>query len=157
MNDRSRSKLIGEFAELAAFLNRSLHQGVLFDWNGLDLTIPQVKTLVLLDRHGPMRMGTISEFLGSTVSATTSIVERMVRRNLIERDTYPGDRRVVLCKLTPAGREMLRNLWRIHEDLAARVAERLETDLLAQLVQSLQVVADNVQEARKQIADDEPN
>ncbi len=157
MHDDSRNRLISQFAELTEYLNRELHHGVLFEWSGINLTIPQVRTLVLLDRRGSMRMGKISECLGSTVSATTSIVERMVTKGLVERDWDPDDRRVVLCKLTPAGRGALRDLWRLQEDLARRVANRLNTDQLEQLVQSLQIVSDNVQDARAPISSDGSN
>lgn len=71
---------------------------------GLDMTVPQIKTLILLEHMDLLRMGEIAGYLGSGLSATTSILDRLVRKNLVQRDSDPRDRRVVVCNLTLGGR-----------------------------------------------------
>lgn len=138
----SRNQLM----ELIEFLNREMHAGSLDAWRGLDLTIPQIKTLVLLDHRGSMRMGQISQFLGSTVSATTSIVERLFERGLVERDNDPDDRRVVLIQLTETGRNEIDHLWRIGRDRVDTVCDRLENDEVQSLVDAFQILRRAVDE-----------
>ena len=59
---------------VAEFLNRQMHLRRLDEWEDLDMTIPQIKTLVLLERLGSLRMGSISMHLGRALSATTTVV-----------------------------------------------------------------------------------
>ena len=66
MQDDRRQELTDRFAESAEYLNRQLHTGRLDEWEGLDMTIPQIRTLVLLERMGPLRMGNIAIYLDSS-------------------------------------------------------------------------------------------
>jgi DNA-binding MarR family transcriptional regulator len=56
-------------------------------------------------------MGSISTYLGSTVSSSTSIIDRLVDKNLVERIPDPEDHRVAVCRLTPQGRESIEQFW----------------------------------------------
>ena len=58
---------------------------------GLDTTAPQIRTLILIEHMGPLRMGEIASYLGKGLSSTTSIVDRLVRKNLVLRDSDPRD------------------------------------------------------------------
>ena len=64
MSENRRQDLVERLMESAEDLNRQMHSGRLDEWEGLDMTIPQVKTLILLERMGPLRMGSIAIFLG---------------------------------------------------------------------------------------------
>ena len=57
-------------------------------------------------------MGVISNSLGSALSATTSIVDRLVEKKLVKRGSDPNDRRVVTCELTASGQEASERFWR---------------------------------------------
>ena len=132
--------------ELAGFLNREMHIGSLEAWLSLDLTILQIKTLLLLDHLGSMRMGQISRLLGSTVSATTSIVERLFERNLVDREDDPADRRVVLIKLTTEGREAVNELWAFGRDRIDAVCDNLNDDELRSLISAFEILRRAVDE-----------
>ncbi|MYA59340.1 MAG: MarR family transcriptional regulator [Chloroflexi bacterium] len=99
MEQQSNLELTDRLVDLIVYLNRELHIGSLDEWRALGMTIPQIKSLVVLRHKGPMRMGEIANFLGNTLSATTSIIDRLVERRLIERGADPSDRRVVVCKI----------------------------------------------------------
>ena len=62
--------LLERFVDAVEYLNRQLHRANLKEWESMDMTIPQVKALVLLEGVGPMRMGAIASHLGSTLSAS---------------------------------------------------------------------------------------
>ena len=89
MQNDYKSELADQFVELAEYLNRQMHTGRLDEWEGLDMTIPQIKTLVLLNRMGPLRMGNISIYLGRALSATTTVVDRLVEKELVDRISDP--------------------------------------------------------------------
>ena len=88
-------------------LNIEMNAHSLDTWHTMGLTIPQSKALVLLRKQGPTRMGDISSALGSTVSATTNIMDRLVEKRLVDRVADPDDRRAVVCKLAASGNRVL--------------------------------------------------
>ena len=63
-------------------LNQRMHCQPPDDWADLELTIPQIRALMSL-QPGPQRMGNISSYLGSTLSSTTSIMDRLVDKGLV--------------------------------------------------------------------------
>ena len=135
-----KSELTDQFVELVEFLNRQMHTGRLDEWEELDMTIPQIRTLVLLKRMGPLRMGNISIFLGRALSATTTVVDRLVEKELVDRVSDPNDRRVVICELTESGRMAVERFWRIGRDRIETVANQLSVEQLETIVLALNLL-----------------
>jgi DNA-binding MarR family transcriptional regulator len=48
-------------------------------------------------------MGELASKLGVGVSAATALVDRLVERDVLERESDPADRRVVRVRMSPAG------------------------------------------------------
>ena len=141
----SKQELIDKMTELTEFLNREYHVGALDGWRGVDLSIPQIKTLVLLDNMERMRMGAIAQYLGSTLSASTSIVDRLVDKGLIVRGSEPGDRRVVVCKLSKAGQRTLAEFWNVGNSKIEAIASRLSPEQLEAVVDALEIIRHEVE------------
>jgi len=76
-----------------------------------DVTMPQLKIMLVLFLGGPERMGFLAGELGVSLATATGIVDRMVERDIITREDDPEDRRVVLCRLSETGQNMLSGLW----------------------------------------------
>ncbi len=134
------------FVVVAEYLNRQIHLHRLDEWEELDMTIPQLKTLVLLERMGALRMGSISTYLGRALSATTTVVDRLVEKKLVDRSSDPDDRRVVLCHLTDVGRDTINRFWRVGTDRLKTVADIMEPDQLEAVVQGLEFIRSAEQE-----------
>lgn len=79
-------------------------------WMGLDVTMPQMKVLLLLRENGPLRVGILARHLNVSTPTITGIVDRLVRQELVSRQDDPTDRRVVLNALTGRGVEMMERL-----------------------------------------------
>ena len=79
-------------------------------WMGLDVTMPQMKVLLLLRENGPLRVGILARHLNVSTPTITGIVDRLVRQELVSRQDDPTDRRVVLNVLTSRGVEMMERL-----------------------------------------------
>lgn len=146
MQDNYRQELTDRFINAVEYLNRRMHSGRLDEWHGQDITIPQIKTLVLLEQMGPLRMGVIANRLGTTLSAMTSIVDRLVEKNLVDRDSDPSDRRVVLCKLTDQGREETKRFWRVGREKMLKTLAILEETQLESVVQALELLRQKEEE-----------
>ena len=140
MEEHPKQELADRLVDLIGYVNREMHAGSLDEWRSMGMTIPQIKSLVLLHHRGPMRMGEIADFLGSTLSATTSIVDRLVDKKLIERDADPNDRRVVICKLTRQGEIGISELWSIGRDRTTNVVARMQVEEIITLISAFEML-----------------
>jgi DNA-binding MarR family transcriptional regulator len=140
MQKARKQKLTERFVELVEQINQCMNSRPLEGWPDLELTIPQIKTLTLLQYQGPQRMGSISAYLGSTLSSSTSIIDRLVDKGLVERAPDPDDRRVVICQLTPRGQESIEQFWRIGRMRVVELAERLDTEELEIVVHAMELL-----------------
>jgi DNA-binding MarR family transcriptional regulator len=112
------------------------------EWSEIDLTIPQLKTLVLLRRSPTTRMGVIAGFFGTSLSSATSMVDRLVEKGLIERISDPRDRRVVVCQLTPQGREEVERFWRIEQMSLVKLADNISFEDLQTVVKAAEILCE---------------
>ncbi|QIA27521.1 MarR family transcriptional regulator [Thermaerobacter sp. PB12/4term] len=71
------------------------------------LSVPQFRTLVFLDRHPGASLSAVAEHLGVSRPTASALVGRLVQRGLVTREVDPAERRRVVLRLTPAGRENL--------------------------------------------------
>jgi DNA-binding MarR family transcriptional regulator len=84
-----------------------------------DVSLTAASTLRTLERDGPHRLSGLAAKEGVTQPAMTQVVSRLERDALAERDTDPADGRVVLVRITAAGRDLLRHR---RQTRAARLA-----------------------------------
>ncbi len=85
-------------------------------------------------------MGNLSGYLGSTLSATTSIVDRLVDKGLVIRGWDPNDRRVVTIELTSHGTETMEQFWRIGRMRIVSLAEQLTVEELGTVVAAMELL-----------------
>jgi MarR family transcriptional regulator, organic hydroperoxide resistance regulator len=93
--------------------------------------------LVLLARHGEMSMSRIAEVHGISLSNATGLVDRLVERHLVDRSRLDDDRRVVVVRVSDAGREMLAQADLLREELVRRVMSQLDDAQLERLADAL--------------------
>jgi DNA-binding MarR family transcriptional regulator len=110
------------------------------DWLHISLTMPQVRLLLVLLSEERMRMSILASTLGSTFSAATGLVDRLVERELVERDTDPDDRRTVVCVLTSHGKELAEQLLRIRHLQWEERLRPLTVRELAQVTDAMELI-----------------
>ena len=135
-----KRELSDRFSNAVQYLNRLLNGDRVDEWEQSALTIPQIKTLLLLQEMGPSRMGIISLHLRRALSATTTVVDRLVDRGLVDRVSDPGDRRVVICRLSEAGAQVTERFWSVGRGRIDAVVDGLDEEALAIAVQGLEIV-----------------
>ena len=69
----------------------------------LDLSPVQCHVLHLIEPGRPLPMSRLAETLSCDASNVTGLVDRLESRGLVRRRPSPGDRRVKVLQLTPAG------------------------------------------------------
>ncbi|MGH3411618.1 MAG: MarR family winged helix-turn-helix transcriptional regulator [Marmoricola sp.] len=72
-----------------------------------EVTLPQFRTLVLLDSRGPMTLTALAAALGVVPSTATRMCDRLVSKKMIRRATDRGNRRQVTLSLSTAGRRLI--------------------------------------------------
>ena len=85
-----------------------------------DVTPSQARALGVLTRHGPVRLGALSEHLRIAPRSATEVVDALEEAGLVERRPDPGDRRATLVALTDRGAQVAAGVR------AARAAEAEE-------------------------------
>jgi DNA-binding MarR family transcriptional regulator len=111
MNNSQQDNLANEVLSLSDRLFRELLPTVPDELLTLDVTMPQLKILLLLYIHGPLRMSAIANDLRVTLPTATSLVDKVVDKNFVQRETQTDDRRVVLCKLSADGQKAIGGIW----------------------------------------------
>ena len=118
----TKAAIIADFRASMAELKclgseRLLRQGI---------SMTQLHVMHLLDHHGEMPMSRLAEMLDVSLSNGTGIIDRVEERGLVERIRVPSDRRMVMVRLTPAGRQMLDEIETIREQVLRRVLDKLD-------------------------------
>jgi DNA-binding MarR family transcriptional regulator len=111
--DEPEESLAEAFRGVARQL-RHQTQRALAPW---DVTPSQARALGVLTRHGPMRLGALSEYLRIAPRSATEVVDALVEAHLVERRPDPDDRRAILVAPTSRGEEVAAKIR------AARAAE----------------------------------
>ena len=135
---QKKEEIIESILQLTDKLFRQLLPILPMEWIHLDLTMSQLKIVLLLFITGHSRMSDIASELGVSLATATGVVDRLVERNLLVRNGDPDDRRVVLCELSNDGEKIIRDLWQLSQKRAGDLMIALDTPHLLLLSEALQ-------------------
>lgn len=92
--------------------------GDVSEWMKLDLSMPQMKVLMLLNNHGTLKVSEIAEKMGASLSNMTGLLSRLEQANFIKRTHSEQDRRTIVVELTEDAKGIFRGLYKKrHEKL----------------------------------------
>ncbi len=99
------------------------------------ITLPQFDLLAALDRAdgGSLVMGELSRRLMVTNGNVTALVDRLVRDGLLERQVSPRDRRALMVRMTPRGREVFQQVAPSHAGWLADLMADMPRDQVERL------------------------
>lgn len=123
-------------------------------WMGLDVTMPQMKVLLLLREHGALRVGVLARHLTVSTPTITGIVDRLVRQGLVRREDDPTDRRVVLNALTARGEGLMDRLRNRGGTELSRALDTLSAQEQADLARLLTRVMEQLDSGSGSVAAD---
>lgn len=131
--------------------------GVLFTFNLMEgiiskrltaagLTLPSFNSLMLLAHGNPegYPLNVLSKFLVSSRANITGIVDSLAGKGFVERLDHPEDRRVVLAKITPAGRKWLDDYFPGHARMMASFGNALTQKERKDLLKLLAKMRDGI-------------
>lgn len=141
-----REALVQRVLDLQAELYRHLRPAR--EWLELDLTMSQMKVLLLLYSERAATMGQLASRLGVALSTLTGIVDRLVERELVARHESPHDRRQVVCQLTATGQALAERLQQAGRTQLAQLLRTLQPHELATVMSSLKLLVAAARRAR---------
>jgi DNA-binding MarR family transcriptional regulator len=114
------SRLLNDFlgsAEIFTSAVNDLMAKQLKEVTGPDVTFSQLKLLKMVAATGGYSVSNLAQFMGVSTAAASRAVDRLVKRELLNRVEAADDRRAVQLSLTPKGTELIEQY-----DQAAEVA-----------------------------------
>lgn len=110
------------------------------------LTLPQLRALVVLDTCGPVKLAAMAATLGVNPSTALRMVERLEAVHLIDRKTNPDNRREVILRLTPAGRDLVERVLAHRRSEIRELVQRLPVEARDVLVPALKALTEAADE-----------
>ena len=116
-----------------------------------EVTIPQMAILALLKDGGSCKMSDIAKLLHVTTSASTGIVDRMVRVGLLKRLPDKKDRRIIKIEMTQKGTKLIDDIHKNRQKMIMDLFSRLtsaERDRYLKTVKKLyRIMAEEMKES----------
>jgi DNA-binding MarR family transcriptional regulator len=82
-------------------------------------------------------MSPLAEMLDVSVSNATGLIDRIEERGYIERIRVPSDRRIVLVRITAAGRAVLGEVEAGRDEILERMLDELDPAQLSRLAAAM--------------------
>jgi DNA-binding MarR family transcriptional regulator len=113
-----------------------------------DLSVPQYRAMLFVNRRPAASLSEVAEHLGLTPPSTSTLIDGLVERGLVLREACTSDRRRITLSLSAEGCAMVEATYR---DTCSRLAEvftdvpAAERELIVQALQALRRAFDPVQ------------
>jgi DNA-binding MarR family transcriptional regulator len=127
--------------DLVRRVNRFQRAGDLDDATVGELTMAQIRVLFRLRNKGPIPSSALATGLGVTLPTVTSVIDRLVAKELVERTDDPADRRRVIVGVTPAGREIVERIQQGRRARLSRAIDALDERELLAMITGLEALA----------------
>ena len=98
-----------------------------------DLSVREMHTIEAIGRKEKRMMSEVAQDLGITVGTLTTSINRLIKKEYVERSRIEEDRRVVLVELTQKGKVAHRLHERFHNEMVTTMIDDLsesEKDIL---------------------------
>ena len=104
------------------------------------LTLPQLKTAMILRQEGTWSVGRVAERLKVGEPTASHLIDRLVQSGLAERTEDEKDRRRTLVRLSPPGRKLVEERLQRTEEHLRELFQRISPEDLAALRQGLRAI-----------------
>ncbi len=82
------------------------------EWINIDLQLSKSELIAMLmvDRNKGIIMSQIADYINVPMSTATSIIDRLVKKDLLKRERHEIDRRIVVISLTDEGSLLINDI-----------------------------------------------
>ena len=102
-----------------------------------DLSITEIHTIEAIGMYDEKSMSEVAQSLKITVGTLTTAINKLIKKEYVERKRIEEDRRVVLVKLTKKGKLAYRLHDKFHKDMVNTAIDGLDDKEEEVLVNSL--------------------
>jgi len=142
--EHNEDRLVRQILERAEDIYNMLSPGIPAEWFSSDLTVAQLRVLLVLHSAGPSRMSAIASVLDIALPTATGIVDKLVKKGLVIRETDNQDRRLVICRLSSAGQDSINRLWTSSQFQMERLLEGLNEEELERAAEVADMLFNNL-------------
>jgi len=114
--EEPRTALVNQILNASNEIFKLVKPRIPLEYLSSDITVAQLRLLIVLYCDGPSKMGSVASQLGIAMPSATGIMDNLVKKGLARRSTDCEDRRRVICRLTSAGTELINRLWVMGEE-----------------------------------------
>jgi MarR family transcriptional regulator, organic hydroperoxide resistance regulator len=139
---RGREDAIRAVLDAQQTLSRTLLGDQMREWIHLDLSMAQLKALMLLTSHDGVNVGALAGLLGVGKPGASILVDRLVQLGYAERAEDAEDRRRTVVTPTERGQALATQLRQAGGSHFERLLAEMDLDDLAALARGLRALAD---------------
>jgi len=110
--------LVKVFNEILQIEEKTLKNG-----HFSDLSVREMHTIEAIGRKEKRMMSEVAQDLGITVGTLTTSINRLIKKEYVERSRIEEDRRVVLVELTKKGKVAHRLHQRFHNEMVTSMMD----------------------------------
>ena len=119
----------------------------------MNVSVPQFRTLMFLQRHDGPSLSDVAEHLGLTLPSMSKLVDGLVGHGVVMRQPHPGDRRRVTLTLTAGGRSTLQTVREAAQAHLAGMMSTLPPDRRMVVVEAMRALQEVFAPDRAQAAE----
>ncbi len=130
VSEKSNRSRINHILKLADDIYRVIKFSVPPEWLASNMTVAQLRVLLLIHSEGHIRMSAIAAALGVKEATATGIVNNLVKKEFVTRQEDPEDRRLVICSLSSLGEATMISMWALGQSKMQQMLQGLTTEQL---------------------------
>ena len=143
-----REELVRQILRLSEDIYNSIPLDIPSEWLESDLSVAQLRVLLVLQSQGPSRMSSIASVIDVALPTATGVVDNLVKKGLAIRDNDPQDRRLVICKLSAQGQDLINTLWMSGRFQMENLLDGLTEEQLEKTHEVARILYENVSRKR---------
>lgn len=124
--------LVQLFNDILQIEEKSLKEEIISD-----LSITEIHTIEAIGMYAEKSMSEVAQILKITVGTLTTAINKLIKKEYVERKRIEEDRRVVLVKLTKKGKLAYRIHEKFHHDMVNTAIDGLSEEEEEVLISSL--------------------
>lgn len=124
--------LVQLFNDILQIEEKSLKEGIISD-----LSLTEIHTIEAIGMYAEKSMSEVAQILKITVGTLTTAINKLIKKEYVERKRIEEDRRVVLVKLTKKGKLAYRIHEKFHHDMVNTAIDGLSEEEEEVLISSL--------------------
>lgn len=109
--------------------------------HGLEITVTQMQTLLLINSLPGCKMSDLSDALGVTMGNVTSMIDRLIKEELVKRCEDESDRRIVRIELSKKGGDTVKAVLENRKKGLARIFKNVTENDKAALLNIMERIA----------------